>query len=239
MTTFVLVHGAMHGGWVWNLVRDQLQSAGHQVFTPTLTGQGERLHSLTRSIGVATHVKDIAALLWFENLRDVILVLHSYAGVLAGPIAEASADRLSCIVLAGGFHVQSGQCLLDVEPADTAYYYRELVAQRGQGWFVPPSPDLLVRWAITDRTLQAYVGARLTPFPFKCQTDPVSYDASRLRSVRRVYIEHTEPRLPALRQSLVTALAEGFEHLRIATGHDMMLTDATTVAALLAGLANH
>lgn len=238
MVTFVLVHGAMHGGWAWASVRRRLQSAGHEVFTPSLTGQGDRQHLLTHSVSVETHIEDIRSLLWFENLRGVVLVLHSYAGILAGPVAEAAADRLSCIVLAGGFHVQPGQCLLDVEPADTARYYRQLAAQQGEGWFLPPLPEFLDRWGIAGQALRAHVGARLTGFPFKCQTDPVSYEASKLRSLRRVYIEHTAPPLRSLRQSLVTALAEGFEHIQIDAGHDMMLTEAATTAALLAGLAN-
>ncbi|MDD2769729.1 MAG: alpha/beta fold hydrolase [Methylococcus sp.] len=238
MATFVLIHGAMHGGWAWASVRRYLQRAGHEVFTPSLTGQGKRRHLLTHSVGVETHIEDITSLLWFEDLRGAVLVLHSYAGILAGPVAEAAADRLSCIVLAGGFHVQPGQCLLDIEPADTAQYYRQLAAQRGDGWFLPPLPEFLDRWGIADQALRGHVGARLTRFPFKCQTDPVAYEASKLRSLRRVYIEHIAPPLRSLQPSLVTALADGFEHIQIVAGHDMMLTEAAPTAALLAGLAS-
>ena len=91
MATFVLVHGAMHGGWCWREVRQRLSGTGHEVYTPTLTGQGDRRQQLTREVGIATHVTDLTELLWFADLRDVHLVLHSYAGVLAGPVAERAA----------------------------------------------------------------------------------------------------------------------------------------------------
>jgi len=124
MATFVLVHGAMHGGWAWRDVRARLQRAGHLVFTPTLTGQGERRQSLTPAVGVDTHLADLTELLWFEDLREVHLVLHSYAGILAGPLAQQAGDRLAGVVFLGAFLAAPGQSLLDVEPAATASRYR-------------------------------------------------------------------------------------------------------------------
>ena len=89
----------MHGGWCWRYVRPKLAARGHQVFTPTLTGQGDRRSSCTPEVGVGTHVEDLTDLLWFEDLDEVHLVLHSYAGILAGPIATRAAtgsDRSPC-----------------------------------------------------------------------------------------------------------------------------------------------
>ena len=88
MATFVLVHGAMHGGWCWHDVQRRLAQRGHDVHRPTLSGQGDRRAGLTLDVGVTTHVQDLEELLWFEDLSDVHLVLHSYAGILAGPLAE-------------------------------------------------------------------------------------------------------------------------------------------------------
>ena len=120
MATFVLVHGAMHGGWCWRDVRQRLQSLGHEVYAPTLTGQGCRRGSLNPGVGVSTHVRDISDLLWFEDLTEVHLVLHSYAGVLAGPVAERQGDRLASVIFAGAFLTRPGECLLDVEPPAVA-----------------------------------------------------------------------------------------------------------------------
>jgi len=197
MATLVLVHGAMHGGWCWREVRGPLRGAGHTVFTPTLTGQGDRRHQMTRDVGVDTHVDDIADLLWFEDLYDVHLVLHSYAGVLAGPLAERTGDRLASITYLAGFLTQPGECLLDVEPPETVARYRQLVADAGDGWRVPTSTAFLAQWGVTD-DLASFVGARLSDFPFKCQTDPMQYDPSHWRALRKIYVRHTDPPLPSL-----------------------------------------
>ncbi len=137
MAAFVLVHGAMHGGWCWREVRHRLSGNGHEVYAPTLTGQGDRRQGLTPQVGIAAHVADLTELIWFEDLRDVHLVLHSYAGVLAGPVAEQTAGRLASVTFLAAFIARPGQCLLDVEPPDVARRYRELAASAGDGWLVP------------------------------------------------------------------------------------------------------
>ena len=92
MATFVLVHGAFTGGWHWQRVRRHLQKAGHEVYTPTLTGAGERGHLLSRDIRLAVHVKDVTSLLFHEDLHDVVLVGHSYGGVVITAVAEQAAE---------------------------------------------------------------------------------------------------------------------------------------------------
>jgi len=121
---------------------------------------------------VSTHVTDITDLLWFEDLTDVHLVLHSYAGILAGPIAGGAADRLSSISLLGGFITRSGECLLDVEPDEVAARYRHQAESVGDGWLVPTDPSFLTQWGVTDSDLAAWVGPRLTDFPLRCQVEP-------------------------------------------------------------------
>lgn len=236
MTTTVLVHGAMHGGWAWGPVARLLRAEGHEVHTPTLTGQGDRRAALTPEVGVATHVADITELLWFEDLRDVVLVLHSYAGVLAGPVVEACADRIRSVVFAGAFYVRPGQRLLDVEPAAVAERYTAEVHEHGDGWRLPATTAFLAQWAITDPALQSFVGQRLTDFPYRAQTDAVHYDPDVLRSRPRTYIEHTAPRLPSLATSMAAAREDGASHVTIDTGHDMMLADPEATAALLGTL---
>jgi pimeloyl-ACP methyl ester carboxylesterase len=232
MATLVLVHGAMHGAWCWRDVREPLHAAGHAVFTPTLTGQGDRRHQMARDVGVHTHVDDLTDLLWFEDLHDVHLVLHSYAGVLAGPVAERASDRLASITYLAGFLTRPGECLLDVEPPDSAARYRELVAESGDGWRVPTSTAFLAQWGVTDE-LAAFVGPRLTDFPFKCQTDPTHYDPTRWDALRKVYVRHTDPPLPSLEVSRQRAVEDGFELHELACGHDLMLADpAGTIAVL-------
>ncbi len=236
MATFVLVHGAMHGGWCWRDVRGPLRASGHDVFTPTLTGQGDRRHQLTREVGVSTHVDDLSDLLWFEDLRDVHLVLHSYAGVLAGPVAERSGDRLASIAYLAAFLTLPGECLLDVEPLETTERYRALAEESDDGWRVPASPAFLAQWGVTEE-LAAFVGPRLIDFPLKATTDPTQYDPARWEQLRKVYVRHTDPPLANLDRSYQRAVDGGFELHDLACGHDVMLADPAGTAAVLERIA--
>ncbi len=238
MATFVLVHGAMHGGWCWRDVRQRLQSLGHEVYAPTLTGQGCRRGSLNPGIGVSTHVRDISELLWFEDLADVHLVLHSYAGVLAGPVAERQGDRLASVIFVGAFLTRPGECLLDVEPPAVAERYRRMAAQDGGGWLVPASAEFLDQWGIDDAGLRARVAPRLTDFPLRCQTEPALYDPSPLTALRKVYVHHLNPALPSLQRFYQAAVAAGWETHQLACGHDMMLVAPDATAALLHSIAD-
>jgi pimeloyl-ACP methyl ester carboxylesterase len=227
----------MHGGWCWRDVRDPLRAAGHVVFTPTLTGQGDRRHELTPEVGVDTRVDDLTELLWFEDLHDVHLVLHSYAGVLAGPVAERARERLASLVYLAGFLTRPGECLLDVEPSATVARYRQLVSDSGDGWRVPSSTAFLTQWGVTDE-LAPFVGPRLTDFPFKCQTDPTQFDTAPWDALRKVYVRHTDPPLANLDLSHQRAVDGGFELHELACGHDVMLADPRGTVAVLEQIAS-
>ena len=233
MATFVLVHGAMHGGWCWRDVRRRLEAAGHDVHTPSLSGQGERRRSLTPDVGLSTHVADLTDLLWFEDLDDVHLVLHSYAGALAGPVADQRGDRLAGVVYLGAFVTRPGQSLFDVEPPAVGARYRELAARAGDGWYVPASDRFLDQWGVTDDRLRSLVGPRLCDFPLRCVTEPAEFDPTALDRLRKVYVRHTDPPLASLEASAAVALGAGWEFHDVPCGHDMMLEAPGTVADLL------
>jgi pimeloyl-ACP methyl ester carboxylesterase len=237
MATFVLVHGAMHGGWCWRDVHRVLSRHGHDVHRPTLTGQGDRRSGLTPDVGIDTHVGDLDELLWFEDLTDVHLVLHSYAGVLAGPLAERVGDRLASIVYLAAFVTGPGQSLLDVEPPEVAERYRRQAAEAGEGWFLPATDAFLEQWGIEDVALRHWVGPRLTDFPFRCQVEPTQFDPGPLARVRKVYVAHTDPPLPSLARFAEAAMAAGWETHELACGHDMMLAAPDETADLLERIA--
>ena len=237
ISTFVLVHGAMHGGWCWRDVRQRLTDGGHLVFSPTLTGQGDRRSSCSREVGVTTHVTDITDLLWFEDLTEVHLVLHSYAGILAGPIVTRAADRVASVTLLGGFITRSGECLLDVEPEEVAARYRRQAAVDGDGWLVGADPSFLAQWGVTEPGLAAWVGPRLTDFPLRCQPEPTTFDEASLAAVPRAYVRHTAPPLASLDLSHRRAVSDGWECHDLRAGHDMMLEVPELVAELLSGIA--
>lgn len=109
MTTFVLLHGGGMGGWTWKYVRELLESRGHKVYTPTFTGFGEREHLIGRNVGNATHVQDIVNVFKYEDLHDVVLVAHSYAGTVApGVIAEVG-DRIASVIYLDAIVPHSGE----------------------------------------------------------------------------------------------------------------------------------
>jgi len=233
MATFVLVHGAMHGGWCWRDVRSQLVQQGHDVFTPTLTGQGDRAHLLTRDTGVETHVEDIAALLDFEDLRQVHLVFHSYSGILAGPIAQVCGERLASVIYLGAFLGDDGESILDVEPSPIAQRYLEMASELGDGWRVPASPAFLAQWGLTDPKLVEWVAVRLTDFPLRCVTDPVPFDPQHLAALPQSYIRHVRPQMESLNQSFERAESRGFDLYDIESCHEVMVEAPGNLALLL------
>ncbi len=123
MTTFVLMHGGGMGGWTWKYVRPILQAAGHEVFTPTFTGFGERIHLMAREHGNATHVTDIVNVLHYEDLSDVVLVAHSYAGTIGPGVVAQEGDRIRRLVYLDAIVPHSGEsiaALMGFMPADQA-----------------------------------------------------------------------------------------------------------------------
>jgi pimeloyl-ACP methyl ester carboxylesterase len=206
---------------------------GHEVYTPTLAGQGDRRRELTRETGVLHHIADLDDLLWFEDLTNVHLVLHSYAGVLAGPLAERAGPRLASIIFLGAFVTGPGESLLDVEPSGVADRYRKLARDSGDGWYVPASDQFLDQWGVTDERLRSWVAPRLTDFPLRCQTDPTNFDPRPLDQVRKVYVNHTAPRLDSLIRFFTAAGDAGWETHQLACGHDMMLAAPEDTASLL------
>jgi pimeloyl-ACP methyl ester carboxylesterase len=237
MATFVLVHGAMHGGWCWADVRRSLAARGHDVYTPTLTGQGDRRNGLSPETGIGDHIADLEDLLWFEDLTNVHLVLHSYAGVLAGPLAERTGHRLASIVFFAAFLTGPGESLLDVEPPDVASHYRALVNDSGDGWYLPATDQFLEQWGIADEHLRAWVAPRLTDFPYRCQTDPTEFDPEPLKQVRKIYVNHSDPPLASLTRFFTAAENAGWETHQIGCGHDLMLAAPEETVALLESIA--
>src|SRR5260221_7032991 len=137
MATFVLVHGAWHGSWGWKRVRKALQARGHEVFTPTLTGVGERSHLLSRHVNLDTHIDDVVNLIRWEELSDVVLCGHSYGGCVISGVADRVPDRIGALVYLDAFVLEDGQSLHDTLPPSQRDLQLELTLQHGEGWKVP------------------------------------------------------------------------------------------------------
>ena len=143
MATIVIVPGATHGGWRWKEARLALQAAGHEVYALTLTGLGERSHLATPEIGLDTHVQDVVHVLEYEDLHDVVLLGHSYGGVVVTAVADRAAARVARLLYLDALLPHDGECMFDVLPPETRASWEERARLLGEGWRYPPqnSPD--------------------------------------------------------------------------------------------------
>lgn len=166
MATFVLVHGAWHGGWCWRRVTPLLRAAGHEVHVPTLTGLGERGHLLTPAVDLETHARDVLGLLDCEDVRDAILVGHSYGGMVVTGVADRMPDVVRTLVYLDAFVPQSGQALVDLlRPEVRAHFPTDAAA-------VPPLPPAVQ--GVKDAGEIAWFDGRRDPQPIKTFTQPLA-----------------------------------------------------------------
>ncbi|MBW0114992.1 alpha/beta fold hydrolase [Pseudonocardia abyssalis] len=226
--TFVLVHGACHGGWCWSRVARLLREQGHEVFTPTLTGFGERAHLLSADTGPETLVRDVVGVLECEELSDVVLVGHSFGALVVLAVADRARQRLRRLVILDGVLVDPGHPGFDGLPP-------EAVAQRtaaaAGGLAYPPPPASV--FGLGDPDDEAWVARRLTPHPLRTYTEPFPLGTPLGAGLPVTYVCCTDPPYPAISSAHTVARREGWEWRELATGHDAMISDPTgTVAEL-------
>src|SRR6202451_531200 len=135
--TFLVCHGAWSAGWAWKKMHPLMQAAGHRLLTPTYTGLGEREHLAAPAVDLETHIRDILNVIRYEDLRDIVLLGHSYGGMVATGVADRARDRIAPLIYVGAFVPRDGQSLLDLNAAARGRV-REL-AKAGDGYRVPPN----------------------------------------------------------------------------------------------------
>ncbi len=173
MAIFVVAHGAWSSSWAWRKMRPLMRAAGHELYVPAYTGLGERRHLASRDITLGTHVADVLGVLEMEDLRDVILVGHSYGGMVATSVADRARERIAHLVYLDAFVPRDGQSLLDMHPQDHRLRLEAVVRDQGQGWLVPPQPPPPdtspedIAW-IAPRRLPQPFGTFTTPFKAQC-----------------------------------------------------------------------
>jgi pimeloyl-ACP methyl ester carboxylesterase len=230
----VLVHGAWHGGWCWRAVAERLRAAGHAVYTPTLTGLGERAHLLRADTGLDTHIEDICALLTCEALEDVLLVGHSFAGLVISGVADRLPERLRRLVYLDALVVASGRSALSAFPADVQRERARTIDAEGLRMAIP-SPE---KFGVSDPGLVVWLQRRLTPHPLKAYTDPLLLQHPVGNGLPLTYIAVTDPWYPPLAGIRETVRAQpDWDWRELAAGHDAMLTSPEALAAMLDTLA--
>lgn len=187
--TFLLVHGAWRGGWCYARVAGLLRAQGHRVFTPTLTGLGERAHLAgAMTVTIQTHIDDLVNLIRWEELRDVVLVGHSYAGMLITAVADAVPDRISALVYLDAIIPESGKSVLDLNGnAQIVAALLRGTADAG-GCLVPPLPSSMLNTNAADIPL---VDRLATPQPFATFCEAVRLTGAHEQVAHRVYVRAT------------------------------------------------
>lgn len=234
---WVLVHGAWHGGWCWRKLVSLLQAQGHRVWTPTLTGLGERAHLLGPEVDLQTHVLDVSALLEMEDLRDVALVGHSYAGMVISGVADRLPERLARLIYLDAFMPDAGKALRDYTPARPPSSPAPAASDApppARDWRVPPR-QTAKEFGIQDEAEAAWVQARLRPQSANTFTQALPLRDGFPHGLRRAYIRCTddawfvEAAQRAARQG--ATVRELLGH-----GHDAMWTAPAALARLLSEL---
>lgn len=233
MATYVLVHGAYHGGWCWRPVASRLRAAGHEVHAPTLTGLGERSHLLSSSVGLSTHITDVVQVIDFEGLDEVILVGHSYGGVVCSGVASRRPERIARLVNLDGPVAVAGESGSSIHPRGAEIRARVTVVDGIEVLPVPTNE----RMGIDDDAQLAWVLSKETPQPFLAVTEPLALEQPIPTAMPKVYI--LCQRNPSRERAYLARVdaAEGWTMLEIDSGHDAMVSAPDELSAMLCRLA--
>ena len=234
MTTYALVHGSWHGGWCWRRVARALMAAGCDVYAPTLTGLGERAHLLSPQISLETHIRDVLEMLEVEDLTGVVLVGHSYGGIVVTAVADRVPQRIARLVYLDAVVPRDGECMYDRAPAQIKARFEESARLEGEGWRVPVSAINAQFLGLKDEEDERWVMPKLTPHPIRTFREAVRLSGD-FPQVPRTYINcigdkpFGQPR---------TAQADGIDdYHEVRAGHDAMVTASQEVVALLRSVA--
>lgn len=230
--TYVLIHGAFHGGWCWQQVAAGLRAQGHRVFAPTLSGLAERADLLATQPTLATHIDEVVQLIDDEQLRDVILVGHSLGGVVASGVVDRVPDRIRHLVFLDGHILQAGTAVTDAAPVEVRDYYRNLRAANGGSGAIPVPP--IDFFAVTDPAQIAWLEQNLTPQPVETFFSKLQLQHPLGASRPVTYITCTEPYFhhTKVAREFARSVPE-WQQREIATGHDAMVSAPRQVVELL------
>ena len=228
MTTFVVAHGAWSAGWAWTRMRPLMRGLGHELVTPTYTGLGERRHLASPRTGLDTHIEDIVNVLFFEDLRDVTLVGHSYGGMVATGVGDRVPERIAEIVYLDAFVPRAGQSLFDLVGADAAEATRKR-ARDFDGWRVPPNP-------LPPDTPKAefdWAADRRQPQPLKAFETPIELSAEPSMPRSYVYCTRVPPGDPFAQFADRARSESGWRYFELDASHNPHITMPDTLAGLL------
>ncbi|MER7844192.1 alpha/beta fold hydrolase [Kitasatospora sp. NPDC096077] len=237
MSTFLLVHGAWHNGRCWERVVPLLEAAGHRVFAPSLTGFGDKAHLLGPEVGLDTHVDDVVGLITGEDLGDVVLVGHSYAGLVISSVAHRIPERIAHLVYLDAMVPEDGESAVDVQPVTRQLI--ELAEKSGSSWRVPPMPEQPAPFGlfgVTDPADVAWLRGMLSDQPVRCLQQPVRLGNPAADAIPRTHIHNVGARPAGVTRRPVPPTQPNGTAAQIRelpTGHDCMITMPGELSELL------
>lgn len=239
MANYVLVHGGWFGAWCWDKVVPLLQAAGHSVYTPTLTGLGEQAALLTPEIGLDTHIQDVVNLVETKDLQQVILVGHSYSGMVITGVADRVPYRIAHLVYLDAVVPRDGQSLADIAPIVGTMLRRD-ANKNGDGWRVNPPRERGGAFGITEEPDLSLVRSKVTPQSLKTFLQPVHIThQDAVAAIPHTFIECTGRGVIVwlMRRTLMRGSLPpnepGWNRRTLASGHIAMIIAPQAVADLL------
>lgn len=220
MATYVLVHGAWGGGWKYARVAEALRKCGHTVFTPTLTGQGERSHLSSTTINLSTHVTDILNVIRYEDISNIVLAGHSYGGMVIAGVADAVPEKIAALVYLDAFIPEDGKSLFDLYIPAAAQMFVDRAGTLG-GAFVPPPAAAF--FGVNEKDAPR-VDALAAPHPVATMMEKIRLTGGYKQVTKRIYVHGTVlPRESPFKPFYEQAQREGWEAHALPCGHDVML----------------
>jgi pimeloyl-ACP methyl ester carboxylesterase len=227
-TDFLVCHGAWSAGWAWRKMHPLMRAAGHRLLTPTYTGLGERAHLASPSIDLETHIADILNVIKYEDLHDIVLVGHSYGGMVATGVADRARDRIAQLIYLDAFVPEDGQSLFDLN--ELAQRHMRELAKAGDGWRVPPNP-------ISPDTLQSdieWLTPRRVDMPIKCFEMKLKLGGGELTLPRSyIYATRISPADTFGRFARRAKSEPGWRYYEIDASHSANVTAPEALTALL------
>jgi pimeloyl-ACP methyl ester carboxylesterase len=233
MATFVLVHGGGHGGWCYTRLAARLRAMGHEVHCPTLTGLGERRHLLRPGIDLDTHIEDVVALLFHEDLTDVYLAGHSYGGMVITGVADRAPDRVKHLIFLDAAHPHDGESLYEIAKGQMSMANQFMVTVNGVECFFLPDEMAGPAYGVPDPADFAWMKPRLAPNPWVSITQPLRLaNEAAVLALPSTSINCT-PTLAVRPKEYLHRTLEADHLFEIDTGHDLMITEPDAVARML------
>lgn len=240
MSTFILVHGAWQSTGTWDLLAPLLEKHGDRVITPVLTGLGTDQGHLSPSITLQQHIEDIS--LQLSKLRDpVILVGHSYAGMIISGVVETNRTQVQRLVFLDAFIPENGQSVLDLLPPQIGSHFREVAREHGDGWRLPGGEGQLDLWGLKPGEARDFVRARLCDFSLRCFEEPLRLPADWKASIPATFVAGVAdgyPARPFFEPFAAKARASGWGVTELKTGHDCHVECPSAVANILLSAAS-